>query len=551
MMNSDLYEWINLVESEKVAACKEQHLLIKYIRNCFETEEIYVDEELLGNYLGLTKYFDFDSLFSWEKFCLCLHLCTFWKETNLPRFPDLFLLIGRGAGKDGYIAIESFCLVSPYHKIKKYDVDICANAEEQAMRPMKDVMEVLEDTRNRLKLKKHFYWTKEMITGLKYKGVIKGRTNNPKSKDGMRSGMVVFNEIHQYVNYDNIKVFKTGLGKKAHPRQLFATTNGDVREGPLDEYLEKGIDILNGEIPDNGFLPFICRLDSKEEANSPDMWVKANPSLMYLPTLKNEILDEFNDWKLNPEGNADFMTKRMNLPQSAADVKVVDYAYIKNTNKDLPDLCGQSCVCGVDYASISDFASVDLRFVIDGVKYDINHSWFCLQSKDKERIKAPLKEWEAKGLLTFVDDVEISPNLLTDWILEKGSLYNIKKVAIDNYRYSLVSYALNEIGFDAKERKNVFLVKPSDIMKVVPVVKSDFLNKRLIWGNNPVLRWATNNTKVVNSSRKIGSDTGNQYYAKIEPRSRKTDPFMATVAAACVEDVLQGATSPMLMPVTW
>ena len=53
----------------------------------------------------------------------------------------------------------------------------------------------------------------------------------------------------------------------------------------------------------------------------------------------------------------------------------------------------------------------------------------------------------------------------------------------------------------------------------------------------PHLRWAANNTK--RERRKIGGvDTGNFIYAKIEPRSRKTDPFMALVAAMCCEDVL-------------
>ena len=58
------------------------------------------------------------------------------------------------------------------------------------------------------------------------------RTNSPKGKDGLRSGIVIFNEIHQYENYDNIDVFTTGLGKKKHPRRSYFTTNGDKREGP-------------------------------------------------------------------------------------------------------------------------------------------------------------------------------------------------------------------------------------------------------------------------------------------------------------------------------
>lgn len=42
----------------------------------------------------------------------------------------------------------------------------------------------------------------------------------------------------------------------------------------------------------------------------------------------------------------------------------------------------------------------------------------------------------------------------------------------------------------------------------------------------------------VRSGKTAGSDTGNYYYAKIEGRSRKTDPFMALAASMTIEDEL-------------
>ncbi|MPM98096.1 hypothetical protein SDC9_145277 [bioreactor metagenome] len=75
-------------------------------------------------------------------------------------------------------------------------------------------------------------------------------------------------------------------------------------------------------------------------------------------------------------------------------------------------------------------------------------------------------------------------------------------------------------------------------MKVVPVIDSCFANQYFIWGDNPLLRWATNNTKLIASGKKQGTDTGNYYYGKIEAKSRKTDPFMAVVASMIIEDNL-------------
>jgi phage terminase large subunit-like protein len=526
-----------MVESDEIVSCEDQKLLVAYVKRCFDAEDIYINTALAGKYLGLVKYFPFEILFPWEKFCLVLHLCTFWRDTGRPRWPDLFLLIGRGAGKDGYIAFESLCLISPYSGLPQYDIDICATAEDVAMRPVNDLLGVLEDARYNKKLKKYFYWTKEKIVGLKFLGTIKGRTNNPKSKDGMRSGMVVFNEMHQYENYRNIKVFITALGKKMHPRRLYATSNGDVRDGPLDDMLARSEQILRGDIGDNGLLPFICRLDSKDEADDPAMWVKANPSLPYLPDLRETIAKEYIDWKANPVANTDFMTKRMGRPQSDTEIAVTSWDNIIATNRELPDLTGWECVAGIDYASVSDFASVCLHFRRGDERYDISHSWLCLQSKDLHRLTVPWRDWAEMGYLTLVDDVEIHPDVPCEWLFAQAQKYQILGVALDNFRYALFSKSLKAIGFDAQEYKNVKLVRPSDIMKVQPVIESAFNNRNFVWGEQPVLRWATNNAKLLRNT------SGNMYYGKIEPKSRKTDPFMALVAAMTIEDQLTSETS--------
>lgn len=547
-INPYILRWIEMVETGEIVSCEDQKLLVAYVRRCFEEDDIYTDGQQLEKYLGLGKYFPFDMVFEWEVFCMALHLCTFWRRSGKPRWPDLLLLIGRGAGKDGYLAWTSLCLISPYSNLKEYDVDICANAEEQAMRPVNDVLAVMENTQHYARMKQHFNWTKEKVTGIKTGAVLRGRTNNPKSKDGMRSGMVAFNEIHQYQNYANIKVFVTGLGKKKHPRRLYITTNGDVREGPLDEMLARAGSILRGEIEDNGLLPFVCRLDDKEEAHDEAMWAKANPSLIHLPDLMDEIRKEYEEWKQNPVTNPDFMTKRMNRPQSDTEVAVTDWANIiaskeievdgQLIQREIPDLRGWSAVASIDYASIRDWASANIHFKDGDIRYDINHSWLCLQSPDLWRLKVPYREWAELEYLTLVDDVEINPDLLCDWILEQMELYNVVKMALDHHRYALVANSLRKIGFDAKEYKNVKLVRPSDIMQVHPIIESVFAKQDFVWGDNPPLRWATNNTKLVRASRSIGSDTGNFYYAKIEGKSRKTDPFMAVAHSMVIESEL-------------
>ena len=104
--------------------------------------------------------------------------------------------------------------------------------------------------------------------------------------------------------------------------------------------------------------------------------------------------------------------------------------------------------------------------------------------------------------------------------------------------------ALSKIGFDAKQ-KNLILVKQTDIIKMVPIIDHCFRNGFFHWGDNPVLRWATNNTKTIRYGRDVGADKGSFVYAKIEGKSRKTDPFMALVASMVCESEIRDRPEPM------
>lgn len=547
----EIEDYLIQVESGKWRVCKEQKAMAALVRRAFQEDDIFIDEFQLSKYMKLEKYFPF-ALFPWERFIVAIWDCTYWSHNHenellrgLPRWDTMFCMIGRGAGKDGLISFDSFCSISPYSEVRENDVDICANLEEQAMRPVTDLYNILTVSKFAKKLKKFFYCTKEKIKGLKNLGTIRGRTSNPKSGDGMRSGKIIFNELHQYQNYELISVFKTGLGKKENPRTGYFTSNGKIFDGPLDDLLERSKRILFEGESDKGFFPFICRLNDKEQVHDPENWYMANPSLQYRRSLFIETQKEYEDWLERPEENTDFLAKRMGVRAQSPEIQVTDYDKILATNKPLIDLRGWSCTAGIDYAELSDWAGVNLHFRQGDKRYDINHVWLCTQSKTLHRVRAPWRDWANEGHITVVDDVSINPDLLAEWIAEKARMYNIKGLAMDNFRWTLVSESMKKIGFDPDKRKNVKLVRPSDIMKTDPVIQECFNRELFYWGDVPPLRWAVNNTKRVRASRAQGSETGNFYYAKIEAKSRKTDPFMALVASMTIEPLLGSGSAPI------
>ena len=96
-------------------------------------------------------------------------------------------------------------------------------------------------------MRRKFDWTKESITNKATGSTWKYHTRAPGTKDGGRPGKVNFDEFHAYENTKLIDVAVTGLGKVPHPRRTIVTTQGDVRDGPLDTTLEKALAILAGE----------------------------------------------------------------------------------------------------------------------------------------------------------------------------------------------------------------------------------------------------------------------------------------------------------------
>ena len=532
----EITEYLRIIETRKVAVCDEQTKFAAYVRKTFADEPLRIDKNLVKTYMGYQRYFPFD-LFPWEKCLLVLWLCVYRKD-GLPRWPELFGLLGRGAGKNGFMAFCAFCMLSKANGIPKYHVDVCANTEEQAKTTFFDLWDIMEADQDRFKL--GYRWNRTEITNLSTDSTLKYRTDNPSSKDGLRSGAVIFDEIHQYADWENLDVFTTGLGKKPCPRIGYITTDGDVRDGPLDAFKARAEAILSGEQQDNGLLPFVCKLDEEREVDDERNWTKANPSLPYLPTLVDEIRREYVNYHIDPTKLHGFMTKRMNVPQQRVDLAVTSWDNLMAASRDVGDLDGMECSCGIDYAKTTDMVGACLVFRTQGEYRCVPHGWFCTRSGDADRIKAPFAEWTRLGLMDMVDDVEVSPTIVAAWIAEMGARYRVSSVAIDSYRHTLMARALDDVGYSAKDG-TVRLIRPSDIMLVQPVITSAFATHSIAWGDNPLMRWCANNAKLEPGPH------DNYVYGKIEHHSRKTDVFMAFVAAMTQATKMEEYAEPVIM----
>lgn len=524
--------YIRKIKNNEVEHCEEQELMINNIViPMLEREDVVIDEEKIEKGLSLQKYFPY-KLIEWEIFLFALIVGVLFVDGDIV-FNDIRVMVGRGSGKNGFISFLCFYFISPYHGIRDYNIDLMANSEDQAKTSFKDVYEIITEPveeRFRNVLKKNYHATKELIIGTKTKSELRFNTSSKRGKDSKRTGCIIFDEKHEYTDTQNMNTLKSGLGKVWHARIITITTDGHIRGAVLDQEKEQNRAILKEYNPMNRTLVFWCRIEDEKEWDQIDKLIKAIPSLNDFPSLRSTIQKEIIDMPYNMDYFPEFMAKRCNFPIGDKEVQVATWEDIQATNQEMVDLKGKNCVGGVDYAKTNDFVAVGLTFRVKGKVYHIGHTFICRKSRDLGGIKAPLQEWEQRGDLEFIDDVEIPPSVVTGWFENMGQKYNILCIAIDHYRYTLLNDAFKKVGFDANDRKNIVLVRPSNIMLVSPIINSLFLNHNIVFGDVPIMRWYVNNTK------KIVDNKGNISYGKIEPNYRKTDGFMAFVNTVVIID---------------
>lgn len=511
--------------------------------------DVFFDEKTYRNCLQYCKT-NYYELFPFQKF---IYAFAFMYVDDIPVFSKFFIKEGRGNGKDGFIVPLVNFFQTPLYGVKNYHVEIVANSENQVKDTFKVAYDMLHDNP---KFKGKFSVTKELIKNLATGSEMKYNTSNAKTKDGKRTGCLVLNEIHAYENYDQINVFESSLGKVKHSREFIITTDGYVRDGPLDEISAMCAEIL--ETGENllGYFPFICEIDDMKEVDDPEAWHKANPSMEYMPILANQIMHDYLEMKKIPSKRAEFITKRMDRSARKEEETVTTWqnvlraCYEGETMEELErkipritlDTRGQAAVIGIDYADVRDFASAGiLTKTDDGEWIWRQHTWICADSPFIDSIKFPLRNVGQEEFEDFevVQGPVIDVNIIADWCMKQFQDYDVKKIAMDTYRYTLFKTAFEERGLTIEDKKNphgiVRLVRKitSATGIIAPFIQSMFSQGMINFGPSAIMRWYTNNTSV--SEDKFG----NKNFGKIEPKLRKNDGFMAFDVAMFCKDELE------------
>ncbi|MDW4058650.1 terminase large subunit [Staphylococcus saprophyticus] len=542
--NKYVDEYINQWREGKIVFNEEREQLIDYLQNTVLVKDnVYFDENKIDKCIKFIDKWYFP-VQPFQKFIISF-IFLMDEEVDSPYFTEFALFMGRGAGKNGFISAISDFLTTPIHGIKKYDISIVANSEEQAKTSFNEIYDVLlENKRNKTgeRPKAPYEVSKTEIKNRETGSIVKYNTSNTKTKDGGREGCVIFDEIAIYADSDMVNVKRGGLGKVPHDRTFYISTDGYVREGFMDMMKDRVLEVLKGNNLDDRIFPFYCKLDERTEVDDESMWEKSNPMLHppltgYARNLKRKIKEEYNVLHINRSNKPEFMTKRMNVPDVDEEKVVALWDEILATNKEMPNLENKACIGGLDYALVRDFASVGLLFRDNDEYYWKTHSFIRRGFLETTHLEPPIEEWANEGLLTIVDDDVIDISYIVNWFQQQQEKYNLVKVISDNFRTDIVRRPFEDAGIPLEVIKN-----PTAIHGLLaPRIDTMFAKRQLTFGNNPLMRWFTNNVAVT-----MQPDGSKKYIKKDEIR-RKTDGFHAMLHALYRADEILEYDQPFIM----
>ena len=335
-------------------------------------------------------------------------------------------------------------------------------------------------------------------------GYIKALASNTNSLDGLDVHCATIDELAAIKNRDLYDLVKQGMGARQQPLLFTITTNGFVRDGIFDAQYEYAKNILEGKAENKRFLPFIYELDSIDEWDKEECWEKANPGLGTIKS-RDYLRQMVQKAKDDPSFKPTVMVKDFNMKQTAESAWL---RYEDLNNEETFDISKFGyCIGGFDAAD-----SVDLNAAVavfqrpDDENVYVKSMFWIPQSvideidktgNRRERDNAPYKLWIEQGYMRTCEGNRCDKRVFLEWFRELRDQHDIYTSFIGFDPWHISDDLIRE--FSAEFGKNAMIpVRQGTITLSDPMknLAADFKAKRIIYDNNPIMKWCLINTEV-------------------------------------------------------
>ncbi|MGC3792036.1 terminase large subunit [Priestia aryabhattai] len=456
---------------------------------------------------------DHDSLVlqAWQHFVIGSMYGWVHRDTKVRRFREALVFVGRKNGKTTMISGLSLYSVSKDEE-RGARVYVLANSKQQAGELFDESRAMVQSSP---KLRKQMRDNQKGIFFDKTKSKIEPRASDSKKLDGLNTHLGIFDEIHEFQDFKLINVIKKSRGSRKQPLIVYITTAGYQLDGPLVDYYAQADDVLKGAEEDERTFYFIAEVDSESEFENPESWIKANPNMgvsLNLPIL----IDDWKKDRRTPQERNDFITKQFNFFVNNSAQSFLDFNTIKKNNKnvDFSMLRGKSCVGGYDLSDSEDFTSACLEFPVaeTGEIVVLSHSWIPEKKVKQDNEKIPYREYEEQDLLTVIPGDYVKYEYIYDWFVERSKDFSIDMITYDPAKAFQLNESLINYGFNTQVVRQGY----TTLGPAIDDLKERFLDGNVIYNNNRLFRWYTNNVKLVEDRNRNKLPTKQGRYRKID-----------------------------------
>lgn len=217
---------------------------------------------------------------------------------------------------------------------------------------------------NRMKLASTKKGVENFLTG----SLLEIRPMSIDKLQGLRCKIATIDEwLSGDVREDVIGAVEQGASKNDDYLIVATSSEGTVRNGSGDTIKMELMDILRGDYINPHVSIWYYKLDSIDEVNDPEMWLKANPNLGKTVTYEVYQLDVERAEKA-PATRNDILAKRFGIPMEG-------YTYYFTYEETLPsrkrDYWGMPCALGADLSQGDDFCAFTFMFPLSGGAFGI------------------------------------------------------------------------------------------------------------------------------------------------------------------------------------
>lgn len=343
----------------------------------------------------------------------------------------------------------------------------------------------------------------DLYCGINF-GYIKALASNANSLDGLDVHCGVIDELAAIKNRDIYDLVKQAMGARIQPLLFCITTNGFIREGIFDAQYQYASDIIYGRVENKRFLPFIYELDSLEEWDKEDCWIKANPGVGTIKSVEylRQMVQKAKD---DPSFKPTVMVKDFNMKQTA------ESAWLRQedieNDKTTEGIKFDYCIGGFDAADTTDLnAAVAIMKRPNDENIYVKPMFWIPQSvidemdrngDRKERDNVPYRLWIEQGYMRTCPGNKCDKHIFIDWfkeLREENDMYTLF-IGYDPWHIddSLLREFKSEFG-----QNSMIPVRQGTLTLSQPMkdMEADFKAHRFVYDNNPVLRWCLINTEV-------------------------------------------------------